>query len=64
MSKKCNSPGEFPGSVGFFAVFFRKKNRKMEQSGSHYYCKLTAAQLYKNLMKKVTFYQKNVKCLP
>ena len=31
MSKKCNSPAEFPGLVVFLAVFFRNfdKNRKM-----------------------------------
>ena len=30
MSKKCNSPGEFPGLVVFLAVFFRKFDKKSQ----------------------------------
>ena len=30
MSKKCNSPGEFPGLVVFLAVFFRKFYKKSQ----------------------------------
>ena len=34
MSKKCNSPGEFPGLVVFLAVFVRKFYKKITQCNS------------------------------
>jgi len=39
MSKKCNSPAEFPALVVFLGVFFRKFAKKIEKchsDGSHY----------------------------
>ena len=30
MSKKCNSPGEFPGLVVYLGVFFRKFDKKSQ----------------------------------